>query len=72
MPTLGERLRQLRNENNLKRVDIAKILKVTDRSITHYESGQRNLDQNQLIVLADFFDVSIDYLVGRSDEPQRR
>lgn len=70
MSTLGERLRQLRKEKNINREDIANLLGVTVRSVTNYESGQRNLDPNQLIALADYFDVSMDYLTGRSNDPK--
>ncbi|ABO51295.1 transcriptional regulator, XRE family [Desulforamulus reducens MI-1] len=70
MSTIGERLRQLRKEKNINREDVANLLGVTVRSVTNYESGQRNLDPDQLIALADYYDVSMDYLTGRSDNPK--
>jgi transcriptional regulator with XRE-family HTH domain len=70
MSTVGERLKTLRKLGNFKLEELASALKVTTRSIQYYESDQRNLDSKQLIALAKFFDVSVDYLLGISDEPK--
>ena len=51
---------------------MAKVLGVTIRTITNYENGSREPKIAYLIMIADFFDVSIDYLVGRSEDPARR
>lgn len=66
---LGERLRSLRKEQNLKREDIAEGIGVTPRAITFYETNDKRPTLDTAIKLADFFDVSLDYLVGRSDNP---
>lgn len=63
----GEILKKLREEKDLKQKDIAKILGVTDRAVGHYESGARRPSQDILEKLADFFNVSVDYLLGRTD-----
>ena len=61
-------IKQLRIKHNVKQTDIANYLGVLPRTIRFYESGQRRPDFDGLIALADFFNVSLDYLVGRSDE----
>ncbi|MCL6559477.1 MAG: helix-turn-helix domain-containing protein [Firmicutes bacterium] len=71
MSTLGERLRILRKAHNLKREDLAASIGLTPRVITFYETNDREPSLKVLLALADFFDVSLDYLVGRSDNPRR-
>ncbi|SFR12397.1 helix-turn-helix domain-containing protein [Desulfoscipio geothermicus] len=71
MDTLGERLRYLRKSKNLKREELAAIIGLTPRVITFYETGDRDPSLKVLLALADYFDVSLDYLVGRSDDPRR-
>lgn len=69
MPTFGERLKLLRKEKGLKQSELANILGVTERTIRYYEFNEREPDLSGLNSLADFFEVSIDYLTGRSDNP---
>lgn len=64
---IGKRLRKLRNEKKFTQKDVASFLNISDRTIGYYESGQRNPDPETLQKLADFFDVSVDYLLGRTD-----
>ncbi len=61
------RIRALRKEKNITQAELGKFLKVSDRSIGFYELGERDPDTDTLRRLADYFDVSIDYLLGRSD-----
>jgi len=70
--TLGERLRELRKSKNLKREELGEIIGLGPRIITFYETNDRDPSLKVLIALADYFDVSLDYLVGRSDDPARR
>lgn len=72
MTTLGERIRELRKTNNLNRDKLGEILNLSPRVITFYETNDRTPSVKVLIDLADYFDVSLDYLVGRSDDPTRR
>ena len=67
----GKRLKALRNEKKLKQTEMAEIMGITDRQYQRYEYGTREPAFRQLIALADYFDVSLDYLVGRSDDPTR-
>lgn len=65
---LGERLRKLRLERKLTQKELGKKVNVTKVSISGYENGIRNPDTETLQALADFFDVSTDYLLGRTEE----
>ena len=62
-----ERLATLRAEYNLSRATLAEKLNVSVRLISYWENGQRECDFNMLIKLADFFSVSVVYLLGRTD-----
>lgn len=64
---LSERLKSLRLKRNLKQEEVAKELKIAVRSYCRYEYGEREPNASVLWRMADFFGVSIDYLVGRTD-----
>ena len=66
-----ERLVQLRKSHGLTQKQLASELQLSELAIQHYESQRRKPAFDILIALADYFDVSLDYLVGRSDDPQR-
>lgn len=61
------RLKALRIEHNLKQTDMASFLDCTQQHYQRIENGKVNLPTSTLLILADYFDVSIDYLVGRSE-----
>lgn len=63
----GERLKELREEKKLTRFALADILKVSYSTVSKYETNIRFPDKGILIALADFFDVSLDYLLCRND-----
>ena len=65
----AERLRILRREMNLSQNQLADIFETTQRRISYWESGKIEPDLYSLWKIADFFDVSIDYLLGRTDNP---
>ncbi len=67
MNTFAERLTELRTEKNLSRKQLAEELSVSVRSISYWESGQRECDFDMLIKIADTFDVSIDYLLRKEE-----
>jgi transcriptional regulator with XRE-family HTH domain len=58
-------LKELRKSRNLSQEDVAKALNTTITTISRYESGEREPDLEKLCLLADFFHVSLDYLLGR-------
>ena len=66
--TFGERLKILREKYSLKQSELALILGIGRASISNYEVGSRIPDIDVTIKMADYFNVSIDYLVGRVDE----
>lgn len=71
MLKFSRRFKELRKSKNLTQDKVADIFGVTVRTIQFYEKGERYPDFNGLIRIADYFDVSLDYLVGRSDDPKR-
>jgi transcriptional regulator with XRE-family HTH domain len=66
----GERLISLRKELNMTQDDLAKRLKVSRGAISMWEINQRTPDPETLQQLADYFEASVDYLLGRTDDPQ--
>ena len=67
-----KRLKELRNAKGTSQIAIAAALGITDRGYRKYEAGDSEPTLSVIIALADYFDVSLDYLVGRSDDPARR
>jgi len=61
------RLKQLRLEKKLLQSDIAKIINKTDRAVGQYEREERDPGSKTWATLADYFDVSLDYLLGKTD-----
>lgn len=61
------RLRLLREEKGLFQKDIAALLKVSIPAVNQYESGKRDMSTETVVTLAEYFGVSTDYLLGKSD-----
>ena len=72
MADFKERLRCLRIEKAVTQKEIGKVINVSDAAIRFYEAGKREPTIKGLIALSEFFGVSIDYLVGADDVPNRR
>ncbi|KYD11407.1 hypothetical protein B4102_2135 [Heyndrickxia sporothermodurans] len=68
MATLGTRIKELRELHNLKQSDVAGLIKVTVRQLQRYEKDESDMPLSKLMILADYFKVSLDYLVGRSQK----
>lgn len=64
--SFGEKLAMLRGEKNMSRNDLAKVLNISYSSISKYETEIRFPDQEMLRKIADYFQVSTDYLLGRT------
>lgn len=64
------RLRELRTQKGLSQPKLAEHIGTVRSTICQYEKGTREPDIATIIKLADFFDVSVDYLLGRDDKPQ--
>lgn len=63
------RIRDLRNDHGLTQEQVAKILNVKQNTYCQYEIGVVNYPLDVVIKLAEYYDVSVDYLVGLTDEP---
>lgn len=68
----AERLSTLRNQRGLSLSSLGASMGVTDEAVRLMEKGKRAPSFDVLCALADYFDVSLDYLVGRSDDPTHR
>lgn len=65
MDNLGQRLKELRKLSNFTQRQIALKLGITDRSYQRFESGENKPSLSNLVYLADIFNVSLDFLIGR-------
>lgn len=64
------RLKELRKNRNISQLRLSLDLNMNQNSISRYENGEREADYTTLIKFADYFDVSIDYLLERTDNPK--
>ncbi len=62
------RLKELRKKRNITQLKLAMDLGLNQNAISRYETGEREADYKTLIALANYFDVTIDYLLERTDE----
>ena len=62
------RIRDLREDRDLFQRDLAEYLQCSQVCYSHYETGKRDIPTEVLLKLADFYNTSIDYLLGRTDE----
>lgn len=67
----SSRLLICRKSNGLSQKALSEVLGVSDAAVTMMEKGKRAPSFDVLCALADYFNVSLDYLVGRSDDPKR-
>ena len=64
-----QRIRDLREDADLTQNQVGEAINVPQRTYAYYESGQRMVPPQVLCALADFYNVSVDYILGRVDEP---
>lgn len=62
-------IRDLREDADLTQKQVGEAINVPQRTYAYYESGQRMVPPQVLCALADFYNVSVDYILGRVDEP---
>ena len=62
------RLKKLRKEKNISQLKLATDLNMNQNTISRYENKEREADYETLIKMADYFDVSLDYMLGRTDK----
>ena len=65
------RLKDLREDRDLKQKDIAKLLFITQQQYSLYEKGYRDIPTTALATLAEFYNTSVDYILGLTDNPKR-
>ena len=65
-----QRIRSLREDNDLTQTKIAQYLKMSQTGYSKYETGENDIPTTILIKLADYYDVSVDYLLNRTDNPK--
>ncbi len=72
MKDFSEVFHSLRKEKNVTQKEIGELLGIGERAVRYYESGERRPDFDGLLKLGEYFDVSLDYLVGWSEDRTRR
>ena len=63
------RLKEIRKQRGITQLKLAMDLNISQNTISRYETGEREADYTTLIRLADYFNVSLDYLLERTDDP---
>ena len=65
-----QRLRDLREDKDMKQVQIAELLHIQQTVYSRYERGVQNIPIEHLLFLADYYNVSTDFILGRTDNPK--
>ena len=68
---LYQRVRDIREDSDKRQDEIAEILKITRQQYQLYESGKRELPMHHFVTLARYYNVSLDYLAGLIDTPEK-
>ena len=71
MSSFSSRLRELRKLKGVTQKNVAESIGLSERAYQYYELEKKEPTLGNINKLADFFDVSVDYLIGRSDDPKR-
>ena len=66
------RLKQLRTQRGISQLKLAMDLNMNQNTISRYETMERQADYETLICFAEYFEVSLDYLLGRTNQPQMK
>lgn len=67
----GERIARLREKHSMTQEDLAGKLGITRASLSHYENNRREPDYDTTVRIANLFNVSVDYLMGRTEDPHK-
>ena len=65
-----QRIQDLRTDADMSQKQLSEILHISQRSYSHYETGSRNIPVEMLIRLANYYNISVDYLIGRTDKKE--
>lgn len=63
-----KRIKELREDNDKKQIEVANVLHISQQYYSEYEKGNRPIPVEKLIILANFYNTSIDYIVNLTDE----
>lgn len=66
-----ERLKQIREDNDLTQADIASLLNTTRQQVSKWETGVQMMGVDKYIVLARYYNISVDYMLGLIDTPRK-
>ena len=66
-----QRIKDMREDHDLKQANVANVLKVTQQQYQLYESGKREMPMHQFITLARYYNVSLEYLAGLIQVPEK-
>ena len=66
-----QRVRDIREDNDKRQDEVAEVLKITRQQYQLYESGKRELPMHHFVTLARYYNVSLDYLAGLIDTPEK-
>lgn len=66
---LIKRIKDLREDHDLTQMKVGKSIGISQRLSSYYERGERSVPPEILIALADFYKTSVDYILGRTDDP---
>src|SRR5690554_5637414 len=69
MATLGQRIKQLRENKDMSQIELGKLINVGNTTVSQWQSDKRSPDVPTIKRLADIFGTSSDYLLGRTDDP---
>ncbi|MBO5561145.1 MAG: helix-turn-helix transcriptional regulator [Firmicutes bacterium] len=64
------RLKELRKQRKISQIKLSIDLNMNQNTLSRYENGAREADYRTLVMFADYFNVSLDYLFGRTDKPE--
>ncbi|MBR2612433.1 MAG: helix-turn-helix transcriptional regulator [Clostridia bacterium] len=67
-----QRIRDMREDRDLTQTEVARMLGMSQTGYSKYETGENDIPTAVLIKLARFYNISIDYLLGESDNPERK
>ncbi len=65
------RLKDLREDNDVKQKELADYLNIKQNTYSQYENGKREIPLETLWKLADYYNTSVDYLIGKTDNPNK-
>lgn len=68
---LIKRIKDLREDHDLTQMNVGKSIGISQRLYSYYERGERSVPPEILIALADFYKTSVDYILGRTDDPSK-